>query len=96
MKLFEEICDRYQKLSACVELDLRYALKHNSRKREWDEDYYADLRKILKEECLIEFIPYKFIITDKGRKVLRRGWVVKRIILLVLPTIKDLLFRLFC
>ena len=93
VKDFEEICKRNQKPQLLVELDLRYALKSGSRKKKWDKDYYRDLRSILEGLGCIEFVPYKMIITERGKEILKRGWVIKRVILLVLPSIKELLFR---
>lgn len=93
VKNFEEICKRYQKPQLLVELDLRYVLKNDTGKKTWEKDYYKDLRGVLEELGYIEFIPYKMTITGKGKEILKRGWVVKRVILLVLPSIKELLFR---
>ena len=94
MGLFDEICERHQKFQLQVELDLRYALKLNARKKNWDEEYYADLRKLLEEQGFIEFVPYKYIPTKKGERSIKRGWVIKRAIRLILPSVK-VLFHFF-
>lgn len=91
MKLFEEICERHQKFQLRVELDLRYALKQNAGKKNWEKEYYADLRRLLEEQGYIEFVPYKYMPTAKGENAIKRGWVKKRAIRLILPSVKVLL-----
>ena len=94
MELFHVICEKHQKFQLQVELDLRYTLKRNARKKNWDDDYYADLRKLLEEQGFIEFVPYKYIPTRKGERSIKRGWVTKRAICLILPSVK-VLFHFF-
>lgn len=95
MKGFEEICRKCQKLPVQVELDLRYFLKHSKGNKGWDRDYYNAIKDYLQERRLIEFSYNRFICTERGEEVRERKWVEKRIILLVLPTIKDLLLGSF-
>ena len=94
MKLFEDICEDHQKYQLQVELDLRYALKRNAKRKGWDKEYYADLRRLLEEQGFIEFVPYKYILTTKGERAIKRGWVIKRAIRLILPSVK-VLFHFF-
>lgn len=91
MKLFEEICAKHQKSQLQVELDLRYTLKRNSKRKGWDKEYYADLRRLLEGQGFIEFVPYKYTLTTKGERAIKKGWVIKRAIRLILPSVKVLL-----
>ena len=94
MKNFDDICETYQRYPLRVELDLRYALKQNAGKKNWDKEYYADLRRLLEEQGYIEFVPYKYMTTTKGENAIKRGWVKKRAIRLILPSVK-VLFHFF-
>lgn len=95
MKSFEEICDKYQKLPVRVELDLRYALRNGKPKKRWERKYYLSLRDLLEKEGYIEFVFPQYRISENGKKVLKRGWVAKRVVLLILPIFKKLLFGFF-
>lgn len=95
MKSVEEICETCQKLPIRVELDLRYFLKNFKEKKGWDREYYDLISGYVKDHNLIEYSYNRFILTEKGVEVVERRWVAKRIILLMLPTIKDLLLGTF-
>ena len=92
MREFEKLCEKYQIPQVITEWDLRKALKGKKRKR-WCPEYYKDLRKYLDEKGYIEFLYPNVVVAEKGKEAIRRGWVKKRVILLILPSIRDL-FRL--
>jgi hypothetical protein len=91
MKSIEEICGENQKLRIRVELDLRHFLKHPKERKGWDIRYYRAIKNYLLDRGYMEFSYNGFYLTEEGEEIERRGWVAKRIIWLILPTIKDLL-----
>lgn len=91
MRSIEDISRENQKLLVRVELDLRYFLSCPKEKKGWDEEYYKAIKDYLLNRNLIEFSYNRFVLTERGKDVKKRGWVAKRLIWLILPTIKDLL-----
>lgn len=91
MITIEEIAKENQRMMIRIELDLRYFLRCPKEKKGWDREYYEAIKNYLIERNLIEFSYNRFILTNKGQEIERRGWVAKRLIWLILPIIKDLL-----
>ena len=91
MKSIEEISEENQRMIIRVEMDLRHFLKHPKERKGWDRRYYRAIKGYLLDRGYMEFSYNGFCLTEEGEEIERRGGVAKRLIWLILPTIKGLL-----
>ena len=81
MKSFEDICREYYKSDEELENDLMSLLRYKDSgerpSRHISGDYSNDLLILLERMGLLEDFVIERKITDRGREVIKRGWITK-------------------
>lgn len=80
MRRFEEICDRFNRSESEIENDLYSVLSEVAKERKsgiTDNSYKHALKLFLVERrCILEDI-IDYEITEEGRRLLARGWIIR-------------------